>query len=136
MLTTRGESTACGMAWRDSIARSDPEEIPRPPDQQIYQQRHQGRDQPTADDEEPPVHVGHLFLSGDGALLELEGALGHAPILGQMLALGVANLLQELADLVTVHSAMSAPTPTARAALALRRVLARARAREHARRGQ
>src|SRR5207253_3998841 len=57
-------------------------------------------------------------------------------ILGQVLALSIANLLQELADLVTLHSPIPAPPPPARLALAPRCIVTRPRARENARRRQ
>ena len=41
------------------------------------------------------MQVTQLFLLGDGALLHLEQALRHAPMLGQLLALSIANVAQE-----------------------------------------
>src|SRR5438445_11334309 len=118
MLTTRGESTARGIPWGDSSARSDPEEVARPARQEIDEQHQQGRDESAADDQEPPVHSGHLLLSGDGALLELERALGHAPILGQVHAPSTAPLPQAPAEAVTLHPPIPAPAPPASPPLA------------------
>jgi hypothetical protein len=99
------------MSRRDSIAGSDAEQLARVANQQVDEQQQQDRDEPAADDEELPVYLDHLLLARDGALLEIERALGDAAILSQVLALSIESRLQEPADLVSVQGSLrSLPT--------------------------
>jgi hypothetical protein len=53
--------------------------------------------------------VTDLLLSRDGALLQLQRTLRHPPVLRELLALRVANLAQELSDLVAAIHARYPP---------------------------
>src|SRR5437763_6337012 len=49
------------------------------------------------------VEAAELLLPRDRALLQLQRALGHAAIFGELLALHITDLAQQLADLVVAH---------------------------------
>src|SRR5574341_1631108 len=81
-----------------------PKQVVRPSHQQVSQQSHQDDDQPSSQNKDTPIESAKLLLSGDGELLEVQGLLRHAAVLGEMLALSIAYLLQQLlGSIVSFH---------------------------------
>src|SRR5207247_5937675 len=90
-----------------SVSTAHAEEMACPLHQEIDEQDQQRHPHHPADPDESSVEVADLLLPGDRALLQLQRALGHPPILGQLLTLGVADLSQQLPDLVaTFHPSL------------------------------
>src|SRR5262245_3727949 len=94
-----------------AAAGSHPEQIPRPPGKQVvneHQEQEQGQQdghEAAADPHQLPVETAELLLLSDGALLQLDQAVRYTPVLDAVLALGVADVAQELLDLVVaVHA--------------------------------
>src|SRR4030095_2109055 len=83
-----------------SPKRLDTEQRPRPLHENVDEQRQQREHQEATDQHDLSREAADLLLPGHGPLLELQRALGHASVFGQVLALRVANLAQELLDLV------------------------------------
>jgi DNA-directed RNA polymerase specialized sigma24 family protein len=87
---------------------SDPEEVARPPGEQVvdeHEEEEQGQQhgqEASADPHQTPVETAELLLLRDRALLQLDQTLRHAPILGSVLALSIADVAQELPELVVV----------------------------------
>lgn len=93
---------------------SDAEKIARPPGQQVVDQHEEDEQgqkrghEADADPDQPSIEMARLLLLHDSASLELEHAIHHAPMLGQLLALSIANVAQELPDVVVaLHSSKS-----------------------------
>src|SRR5262249_43030515 len=90
---------------------SDAEEVARPPGEQIvdeHEEDEQGQQyghQAQADTGQPPIQAARLLLLRHGALLELDHALKQRPILGELIALSITHVAQEMPDVVVaIHS--------------------------------
>src|SRR5216117_1763468 len=101
-------SLGCASPIIGEILALDAEEIARPPGEQVvdeHQEEEQGQQnghEASADPHQAPVETAELLLLRDRALLQLDQALRHAPILGSVLALSIADVAQELPDLVVL----------------------------------
>src|SRR5262245_46511874 len=94
---------------RSPPTTSGPEQRARPLHENVDEERQQRQHEQSPDQNDLSREAPDLLLASHGPLLELQRALGHAPVLGEMLALRIANLAQELEDLVAVHRGLSAP---------------------------
>ena len=94
--------------WRGSVVLH-PEQVAPPLGQKVDEEHQQHGDQDSSAQHQPPREVTDLLLSRDGALLQLQRTLRHPPVLRELLALRVANLAQELSDLVAAIHARYPP---------------------------
>src|SRR5262245_61836441 len=98
---------------------SNAEEVPRPPGEQVvneHEEDEQGQQhghEAQADPGQPPIQTARLLLLRDRTLLELDHALEQAPALGELIALHIADVAQEMPDVVV---AVHAQVPTSRVA--------------------
>src|SRR5262245_59869945 len=114
-LTNRSPpSLGCASPIMEEILALDAEQVPRPAGKQVidkHQEEQQGQehgDETSAHAHQAPVEAAQLFLLRHCAFLQGDQALCHPPILGAVLQLGVANITQELLDLVVcVHESSS-----------------------------
>jgi hypothetical protein len=63
--------------------------------QNVQKQTEQACNEEARDKDDALVKVADLLLSSDDAPLELQGLVGHTPVLGEVLALSVADLLEQ-----------------------------------------
>src|SRR5262245_7447897 len=101
---------------REVSWRSDAEEVPRPPGEQVvdeHEEDEQGQQhghEAEADSGQPPIQTARLRLLRDGTLLELEHAFEHSARLGELIALSIADVAQETLDVVGAIHLRGAPT--------------------------
>src|ERR1700741_2171206 len=84
-----------------------PEEVAAPPDQQVGEEGQEDDHHDASHPDQPARELADLLLTRDRALLQLQRAFRHPAVLRELLALRVANLAQQLPDLVSaVHAAL------------------------------
>src|SRR5262249_1761854 len=111
-LIFRPSGAAPGYARRlRRIFDSDPEQGTRPPGEQVvdeHEEDEQGQEhghEAQSDPGQPPVQTARLLLLCDRTLLELDHALQQSPVLGELITLRIADVAQEMPDVVVaVHS--------------------------------
>src|SRR5262245_22715646 len=89
-----------------------PEQRARPLHENVDEERQQRQHEQSSDQNDLSCEAADLLLAGHGPLLEVQRALGHALVFGQMLALRIANLAQELLDLVAVRARHTSQPPS------------------------
>jgi hypothetical protein len=76
----------------------------RPAPQKIQEQTQEQGEKHASEQNQSLVKEARLLLSSYSALLQIQGLLGHTPVFGQLFALNVADLLQQLLyTIVSLH---------------------------------
>src|SRR4030095_10936597 len=97
---------------RSPPTTSGPEQRARPLHEKVDQERQQRQHDHSPDQNDLSREAPDLLLASHGPLLELQRALGHALVFGQVLALRIANLAQELLDFVAVRARHTSQPPS------------------------
>src|SRR5512139_4297100 len=76
----------------------------RPPHEEVEQESHEDDDQTASQSNDTPVESAQLLLSVDGTLLQIQRLLRDPTVLCEVVALSIANLLQQpVGSVVSFH---------------------------------